>query len=127
MAWRKQENHKQETKAVKAALLGAGLPVVKVGHGRGTSWGWLDVTLASSIKKHHCANEAYDERGRSIGGEIVELTEAERCASRNYVPCVAGCPACVENRAHNSRAMAIIREVTGRHGDYDGDVIVQTR
>lgn len=32
-----------ETKAVKAALIEAGYAGVKVGHGRGTSWGWLHI------------------------------------------------------------------------------------
>ena len=36
-------NRRQETMAVKAALLKAGLPVRRVKHGTGTAWGWLDI------------------------------------------------------------------------------------
>ena len=32
-----------ETKAVKVALIKAGYTGVKVGHGRGTAWGWLHI------------------------------------------------------------------------------------
>lgn len=35
---------KAETKSVKAALKAAGFDV-RVGHGRGTVWGWLDVSV----------------------------------------------------------------------------------
>jgi hypothetical protein len=31
---------------VRSKLRSAGLPVLKVGHGRGTAWGWLHVTLS---------------------------------------------------------------------------------
>lgn len=46
MAWRIQKTHREETKAVKAALKAAGIEFVKVGHGTGTAWGWLHIKLA---------------------------------------------------------------------------------
>jgi len=45
MSWRKYKTQRGETKAVKDALKQAGYTVIRVGHGRGTAWGWLDVTI----------------------------------------------------------------------------------
>jgi len=44
MTWRNQKTHRDETKAVKDALLKAGFTNVRVGHGRGTAWGWLEIS-----------------------------------------------------------------------------------
>jgi len=41
--WRLHNNHRQETKAVKIALLEAGYTNVKVGHGTGTASCWLKI------------------------------------------------------------------------------------
>ena len=46
MAWRIQGSHREETKAVKAALDKAGIRYKRVGHGTGTAWGWLHIKLA---------------------------------------------------------------------------------
>ena len=45
--WRREvrEKRQRETKAVKQALVRGGFPAVSVGHGRGTAWGWIDVSL----------------------------------------------------------------------------------
>lgn len=40
---------KAETKAVKKALLAAGIKA-RVGHGQGTSWGWLYITIDPALK-----------------------------------------------------------------------------
>jgi len=40
-----------ETKAVKAALIKAGYTGVKVGHGTGTAWGWLDIKCDEKPKQ----------------------------------------------------------------------------
>mgnify|MGYP001558289436 CR=1 FL=1 len=45
MSWRNQSSHRQETREVKAALLKVGVPVRSVGHGKGTAWGWLEISL----------------------------------------------------------------------------------
>jgi len=36
----------EETRAIKAALKAAGVPVKRVGHGTGTASGWIEVTLS---------------------------------------------------------------------------------
>lgn len=78
--WRKQKTHRAETKAVKEALIKAGFRNVRVGHGTGTAWAWLDI---------HC-----DPKPRQSWRE-----------KRNEV-------------------LRIAKRVTGRHGDYDGDIAV---
>ena len=65
---------RQETKEVKTALAKAGIKA-RVGHGRGTSWGWLYITV---------------DRALMLRPEIV----------------------------------AIAQRVTGRKGEYDGNISV---
>ena len=44
---------REESKAVKAALARAGIKA-RVGHGRGTAWSWLEITLpATSGRAQH--------------------------------------------------------------------------
>jgi hypothetical protein len=103
MNWRNQSTHKDETKAVKVALLAAGLPVVRVGHGTGTAWGWLHIKLTESDRDH--------ERVNGTDGQ-----------GTMYDPCRYECPACIENRANHDAAIRIAQQVTGRCGQYDGDI-----
>jgi len=80
MSWRKHKTHREETKAVKAALIKAGFTNVRVGHGTGTAWGWLHI---------HCdpkPSQNFQRKDR----EVVRIAQA----------------------------------VTGRHGDYDGQINV---
>ena len=100
--WRKHETHAAETTAVKRALRAAGLTVLKVGHGTGTSYGWLKASIAASSQDHlHLDDNPY--------------------------LCGHGCPACRENRAMTDLAYKVIAEETGRHGDYCGQTTVTTR
>jgi len=80
MTWRNHKTHQEETKAVKDALIKAGFPNVRVGHGRGTAWGWLEI---------HCAGKP----GQSLQDKRVE-------------------------------AIRIAKTVTGRSGEYDGEILV---
>ena len=80
MTWKNQKTHRDETKAVKDALLNAGFTNVKVGHGRGTAWAWLKI---------HCSLQP----GKSFQDQRVEV-------------------------------IRIAKSVTGRHGDYDGEINV---
>jgi hypothetical protein len=107
MAWRKQETHGEETKAVKAALIAAGFDVLKVGHGQGTAWGWLHITLAKPL----------------------ELACEDHGSYRNYdQPDCCGCRAFTESmRDLDRKAVRLAQEVTGRHGEYDGDISVNFR
>ena len=80
MSWRNHKTHREETKAVKDALIEAGFTNVRVGHGTGTAWGWLDI---------HCdAKPGQDWQDKRV------------------------------------EALRIAKSVTGRHGDYDGDINV---
>ncbi len=80
MTWRKHKTHREETKAVKDALLKAGFTNVKVGHGTGTAWGWLKI---------YCDAKP----GQSYQDKRLEV-------------------------------LRIAKAVTGRHGDYDGEINV---
>lgn len=40
------QDRKQETKTVKAALIKAGVPVSRIKHGQGTSFGWLYINVS---------------------------------------------------------------------------------
>jgi len=77
MSWRKHSTHREETRAVKKALIEEGIPVKKVGHGTGTAWAWLHIYLDPSDKMDY-----YEE------------------------------------------VIRIAQEVTGRHGDYNGEINV---
>jgi hypothetical protein len=80
MTWRNHKSHRDETKAVKEALLKAGYNHVRVNHGTGTTWGWLII---------HCD----DKSGQSYQDKRIEV-------------------------------LRTAKEVTGRHGDYDGEINV---
>ena len=80
MSWRNHKTHRAETKAVKDALIKAGFTNVKVGHGSGTAWGWLDIYCDAKPKQSY-----QDKR--------VEV-------------------------------ILIAKGITGRHGDYNGEISV---
>lgn len=80
--WRKHKTHREETKAVKAALVKAGYRNVRVGHGTGTAWAWLDI---------HCDPKP---------GQLW--------------------------RKKRDAVLRIAKQVTGRHGDYNGDIMVHS-
>jgi hypothetical protein len=90
---------KSETAAVKKALIGAGFDQnnVRVHHGKGTAWGWINVSL--DIKRSpSCYCGEPDDYGRR-----------ETCADcREYW------------RDIHNRIISVVRETTGRHGEYDG-------
>ena len=78
--WRNHKTHREETKAVKEALVKAGFPNVRVGHGTGTAWGWLEIRCDAK------PDQSYQDK--------------------------------------RVEAIRIAKDVTGRHGDYDGDILV---
>lgn len=98
MAWRKFDNHKDETKAVRAALGAAGIDAT-VGHGRGTGWGWLEINVGS------CEQFGSHERD-------------------SRTTCRRSCRHCLNYKALTETALKIAKEVTGRHGEYDGEIRV---
>lgn len=80
MNWRKHSTHREETRAVKKALIEAGIPVKKVGHGTGTAWAWLKIYLDPSVD--------------------------------------------MNMKKYFEETIRIAQEVTGRHGDYNGEINV---
>ena len=80
MGWRNHTNNREETKAVKAALIAANVPFVTVRHGRGTASSWLEINL-----------------GRHEFDTVTAL---------------------------RGRAIKVAQDATGRHGDYNGNILV---
>lgn len=97
MAWRNQANHKEETKAVKKALADAGIGA-KVTHGRGTAWGWLHINIGSPKERNGLKLESSDCQ------HAYQYTE--------------------EELAFHRKVLKIAQEITGRHGEYDGEIII---
>jgi hypothetical protein len=102
MSWRKHETHKEETAAVKAALKAAGINA-KVGHGRGTAWGWLEINIG---------------KGQQFG-------EHERERPMDW--CGLDCVRCQEMKRMEAKVREVVAEVTGRHGEYHGEVLILTQ
>lgn len=103
MTWRKHETHKEETAAVKVALAAAGISA-RVGHGTGTAWGWLEINIG--------AGQQFGEHQKD-----------------NHVNgfCYQDCVRCVNLRAMSKKALEVAREVTGRHGEYDGEINIHAQ
>ena len=95
MSWRKHDSHKEETAAVKKALADAGIKA-KVSHGRGTAWGWLHINLGDP-KKRNGLKIAESGHGHEYTEEELEL---------------------------HRKVLKIARETTGRHGEYDGEIMI---
>jgi hypothetical protein len=87
---------KEETKAVKEALAKAGIKS-RVGHGRGTAWGWLEINIGSNPHAH---------------------------ASEEYNHSRTDCLACMWHEQNHRLALSIAQDVTGRKGQYDGDILI---
>lgn len=97
MALSNIQDRKQESKTVKEALAKAGIPA-RVGHGRGTAWGWLEVNIGDG----------------SQYGEHLPNTE-------NNFWVNPLCNHCKARQSAYETALRITQEVTGRHGEYNGD------
>lgn len=82
MTWRNQTTHREETKAVKEALVKAGFQNVHVGHDRGTAWSWLKI---------RCDPKPEHKTWQDKRIEVIRIAKA----------------------------------VTGRSGDYDGEILVE--
>jgi len=100
MAGRIQETRREETKAVKVALKSAGING-KIRHGTGTAWSWLYIYIG--------AGQQWGEHLKSDNGSF---------------GCSPGCSRCKNIHATRESALSIVQEVTGRHGEYDGNIII---
>jgi len=102
MSWRNHNNHREETKAVKDALVEAGIPVLKVGHGTGTAWGWLEIHLPPPDETKH-----------------EKMTDTDT----PWI-CYANCSECQKFQDLRNEAIRVALKVTGRKGEYDGRINV---
>lgn len=93
--WRNQATHQEETKAVKAELVRLGYKDAKVGHGTGTAWAWLHIQV-SVPKARAC---------RCTDEPIGKCLECRHLSNEHY-----------------QRAISIAKRVTGRDGQYDGEI-----
>ena len=112
MAWRNHETHREESNAVKNALAAEGIKA-RVGHGTGTAWGWLEIHTAAPSVLHDTTSP-----GSSV---IVQTDKPSRIGGGH---CVGNCDGCAAVRETSERINHIARTVTGRHGEYGGNINV---
>lgn len=93
MAWRNQENHREETKAVKKALADAGIDA-KVTHGKGTAWGWLHINIGDPAQRKGFKPAPFEHQ---YSEEELEL---------------------------HRKVLNIAKNITGRQGEYDGEILI---
>jgi hypothetical protein len=93
MAWRNQENHREETKAVKKALTDAGIDA-KVTHGKGTAWGWLHINIGDPRRRNGFKSAPFEH----------QYTE--------------------EELEFHRKVLNIAQKITGRYGEYDGEIVI---
>ena len=99
MSWRNYLSHREETTAVKRHLQERGYNVLKVNHHRGTAWGWLRV--------------------------YVQATRPKDCYCHE-TGCYGRCNPCHEVWRKTYMAVGSeIRGITGRHGDHDGEILIE--
>jgi len=94
MSWRNHKTHKEETKAVKEALARRGIKT-KVGHGKGTGWAWLEINIGNPEHRNGIILDQFG-LGRYTAEEI-QLQD---------------------------KVLLIAQEITGRHGDYNGEIMI---
>ena len=75
---------------------------MRVGHGTGTAWAWLEIRATLPAGEHL---QYTDQVGRLI--------------------CSGNCPCRAQRDNLLSRIYGIVRDVTGRSGEYNGDTLVE--
>lgn len=90
---------KEETKKVKDALKAAGINA-RVGHGKGTAWGWLHINVGSG-----------SQYGDHVKDDI-------RNSHRNCIRCQK-----IGEIADKVEAIAL--RITGRTGEYGGCILIE--
>ena len=90
-------DNKEETKIVKETLEKAGINAL-VGHGRGTASGWLHINIGSG--------QNFPNHEKPEDGGLCSVT----------------CARCETMRAMSRKAVQIAQDVTGRRGDYNGEI-----
>jgi hypothetical protein len=98
--WR---NEKMSWEKFKAAVKAAGINAV-VRHGKGTAWSWLKINI-----------------GRGDGLAEHQKDDNGYCGYHNH------CPACLKAYELRKKVLKIAQEVTGRSGEYNGEINVSTQ
>lgn len=67
-------DRKQETKIVKDALKNAGIPA-KVGHGKGTAWGWLHINIGEASKRNgvNLETRQYTQEEQALHDKVIKI------------------------------------------------------
>lgn len=93
---------KQETKIVKEALTKAGYQDIRVRHGRGTAWGWMDIDVT------------------------VNKTPFCYCHELDKDDYPGTCSFCMNQRRNEGRKVqGIVLKATGRsEGEYGGNTLI---
>ena len=86
---------REETSTVKKALKNAGIKA-RVTHGKGTAWSWLEVNIGNPEERGGLEPHP-DGWGKKYTNDEV----------------------CLQNKT-----LRIVQEVTGRHGEYDGNICI---
>lgn len=94
-------SHREETKMVKQALADVAIRA-KVFHGTGTAYTWLTVRVLNRPSVPH------QDHGQQ----------------KYYSP---ACRACKEIRELEIRTLEVAQTVTGRAGDYDGRISIESQ
>ena len=87
-------DRRKETQTVKKALKEAGIKA-KVSHGTGTGWGWIEVNVGDPKERNGIEN---------VQGGWDRYTD-------------------VEMKLHET-VIKIVQNVTGRHGEYNGNISI---
>ena len=94
----------EETNLVKNALAKEGIRA-RVDHGKGTAWGWLHIYVGENPHQHTCPRHAREE------------------ATTNGFEC----DACTWYENTVGRTKQVAQHVTGRHGEYGGNINIYTQ
>jgi hypothetical protein len=104
MSWRNFEDHKTESREVKKFLVAQGYQDVKVGHGRGTAWGWLKVSISIPRPADcYCHDPKWEEVRKQ------EMSISCRNCGQEYLRV-------------RREVLTKLMEFAGRNGDYDGNI-----
>ncbi len=91
-------DRREETRIVKKALKEAGIKA-KVSHGNGTAWGWIEINIGDPVERN-----GIESRPDGWGDQY---TTAER-------------------ELHAS-VIKIVQSVTGRKGNYNGNISIHAQ
>lgn len=77
-------DRKEETRAVKEALVKAGIPA-KVRHGKGTAWGWLHINIGDAKKRGGIEEDGhrYTTQEQALHEKVIKIALEVTGRTRN--------------------------------------------